>query len=154
MISKNFPRQFCSEPIENIENYQDAVNDSEHMWECHHRLEIQGQFRNSVKLLKRCGMYYHRPASELVFLRHDVHRSLHHKGKVGVRIPSSRKGKHLSEDTRRKLSESLTGRTLSSETRRKMSERHKGRRFTEEHRRKIGEAVRRKNAEKRNGGTI
>lgn len=96
MISKNFPRRFCSEPLENIENYQYAVNDSEHMWECHHRLEIQGQFRNSVKLLKRCGMYWHRPASELIFLRHDVHRSLHHKGKQ-VRPDTCRKmsGSHM-----------------------------------------------------------
>ena len=90
---------YCSEDISHIENYQDAVNDSDHMWECHHRLEIQGQFRNSVKLLKRCGLYYNRPASELIFLRHDEHRRLHKSGNKYCL------GRKLSDETKRKMSE-------------------------------------------------
>lgn len=93
MIS-TYASKYCSEPLENIENYEQADADKEHLWHCHHRLEVQGQFRNSKELLKRCGMYWHRPASELIFLREDVHISLHNKGK------------HLSEEHRRKISES------------------------------------------------
>ena len=70
-------KRYCSEPIENIENYQEAVNDKEHVWQCHHRLEVQGQFRNSKELLERCGMYWNRPARELIFLRMDEHKRLH-----------------------------------------------------------------------------
>lgn len=93
-------QRYCSEPLENIENYELAANDKEHMWDCHHRLEVQGQFRNSKELLKRCGMYWHRPASELVFLRHDEHRSLHHTGnKYWL-------GKSHSDETRREIAES------------------------------------------------
>ena len=91
-------KRYCSEPLENIENYDKAVADTEHMWHCHHRLEVQGQFRNSKKLLKRCGMYYHRPASELMFLRHDVHGRLHCKGT------------YPSDETRSRMSASQTNR--------------------------------------------
>ena len=91
---------YCSEDISHIENYQEAVNDKEHMWECHHKLEVQGQFRNSKELLKRCGMYWHRPACELIFLRHDEHRRLHMSGNKYCL------GMKLSDETKRKMSES------------------------------------------------
>ena len=45
-----------------------------------------------------------------------------------------------SDETRRKLSESLKGRVISEETKRKMSESHKGTSCSEETRRKISEA--------------
>ena len=81
MISEDrHTKRFCSEPLSHIENYEVASSDSEHMWECHHRAEILPCGRYSIKELKACGMYFNRPASELIFLRHDVHRSLHHKG--------------------------------------------------------------------------
>lgn len=50
------------------------------------------------------------------------------------------KGKHLSEETKRKLSESHKGNHPSEETRRKMSEMRKGKKHSEEWARKISEA--------------
>lgn len=109
-------KAYCSEPLENIENYDKAIADTEHVWVCHHRLEIQGQFRNSVKLLKRCGMYYHIPASELVFLTSSEHSRLHHTGnKYSC-------GKHHSDETKRKMSESHKGKIHNEEHRRKLSD--------------------------------
>lgn len=98
MISEKHTRLYCYEDIRNIENYEQAVDDKEHMWDCHHRLEVQGQFRNSKELLKRCGMYWHRPARELVFLRHDEHKRLH---LIGNKYWC---GKSHSDETKRKMS--------------------------------------------------
>lgn len=88
MISRsNHTKRFCSEPLSHIENYEVAISYSEHLWDCHHRNEICEANRSRSdrgitprKQLIADGMYYNRPASELIFLRHDVHRSLHHKG--------------------------------------------------------------------------
>lgn len=49
-------------------------------------------------------------------------------------------GKHLPEETRRKISETKMGKKMSAEARQKMSERQKGRRHSEETKRKISEA--------------
>ena len=127
MISKNWPTRFCSESIENIENYHQAVWDTQ-LWDCHHRLEIDNDgTRHSKEELVSRGLYWDRPASELIFLRHDVHTSLHQTG-----------NKHC------------CGRKLSDETRRKMGESWKGKHLSEEHRRKIAEASRGKSRNKGN----
>lgn len=96
-------KAYCSEPLENIENYDKAIADKEHMWHCHHRLEVQGQFRNSKELLERCGMYWDRPANELIFLRMDEHRRLH---AVGNKYGTVKK---LSDETKRKIAEKRMG---------------------------------------------
>lgn len=84
MISENYPKMYCSEPLENIENYDLAVADKEHLWDCHHRNEIclANQSRldrgiTSKEQLIADGMYWHRPASELIFIRRDEHTRLH-----------------------------------------------------------------------------
>lgn len=129
MINKDWIKVYCSEPLERIENYEEAVNDKDHKWECHHRLEIQGQFRNSKELLIRCGMYWHVPASQLIFLRSDEHRKLHHNGRTAWNKGKSswNKGKKniYSEETLRKMSEAKKGKPLSEEHKRKMSEARK-----------------------------
>ena len=68
---------YCSEPLENIENYDKAVADTEHVWDCHHRAEILPCGVYSREALKKTGLYWHRPARELIFLRHDEHIRLH-----------------------------------------------------------------------------
>ncbi len=68
-------RQYCCEDISLIENYEKAVNDSTQMWVCHHRNEITMNARRST--LKKRGMYYNRPASELIFLTNSEHSTLH-----------------------------------------------------------------------------
>lgn len=94
MISKRMAKEFCCEDISKIENYDKAIADQTQTWDVHHRLEIQGQFRNSAKLLIKCGLYYKVPAWQLVFLDPKQHRSIHSAGnKHGL-------GKHHSLETK------------------------------------------------------
>lgn len=155
MISKNWPKLFCSEPIENIENYEEAVNDKEHMWDCHHRAEILPCGVFTPKQLQKHGLYWHRPACELIFLTSSAHRRLHnlHSSEETNRKRSdAQRGKHMSHDTRRKMSESHKGKPPGNKGKTSWS---KGKHFSDEHRRKIAESLRRWFAErKRNGGAI
>lgn len=135
MISDNV-KLYCCEDISKIENYENAVNDTHKMWHCHHRLETHnsdGKRRPvdlTVEELNALDMYFHRPASELIFLTSKEHRALHNKN----------------EETRKKISELLKGNTnglghkVSEETRKKMSEMNKGKTVSEETRKKISEA--------------
>ena len=131
-------KQYCKEP-EKIENYEKAKKDGFVGWHCHHRLEthtsdgIRRDVDISHKELKALGMYYHRPASELIFMKQSDHNVLHAKGK-----PAWNRGKHHTEETRRKIAEAK--KNMSEETRRKMAEAQKGKHLTEEARRKIAEA--------------
>ena len=69
--------QYCSEPLENIENYDKAIADSEQTWQCHHRAEVLPCGVYSRRDLIKTGLYWNRPASELIFLTHSDHRRLH-----------------------------------------------------------------------------
>ena len=133
---------FCSEPLELVENYQQALAEGFAGWCMHHRLEIQPDgTRVSAKELIDQNLYFHRPASELVFMKVGEHKRLHWIGNT------FNKGKHLSAETRQKLSESLKGRTFSEETRKKLSEALSGennpmygKQFSAEHRKKLSES--------------
>ena len=136
-------RAFCKESLELVENYQQAKAGDFEGWCIHHRLEIQQDgTRVSAQELKDNGLYFHRPASELVFMRKLEHHRLHWIGNT-FNI-----GKHHSAETRQKMSEAHKGRTFSAESRRKMSKAKRGKNHpffgkhhTEEHRQKIAEAV-------------
>ena len=104
MINERHVSAFCNEDISNIENYEQAINDKTQMWDCHHRLEIQGQFRNSTALLKKCGLYYNVPAWQLIFLTHSEHSKLHYRGEMNPMF-----GKHHSAEVRKKMSEKRIG---------------------------------------------
>lgn len=65
--------------------------------------------------------------------------SAEHRRKISE-SRKGRKGHPMSEETQRKIYESNLGRVFSEETRRKISEAHKGRTFTAEHRQKLSEA--------------
>ena len=132
-------KYLCND-IENVENFDKAKADDFKGWICHHRLETHnsnGERRLvdiSHKELIALGMYYHRPANELIFMTKSEHSSLHHKGK------------HLSDETKKKIGESEKGRepwnkgkkgvqtawnkgktnVYSQETLKKMSEANKG----------------------------
>lgn len=159
MISETQAKRYCGEDLSAIENYERAVNDKSCIWDLHHRLEIQGQFKNSHELLKKCGMYYGVPASQLVFLTHAEHSRMHNKGRpkseeARRRMSEAKKGRpngwigrRHSEEARRRMSDALSGeknpnfgKHPSEETRRRMSEALKGRQFSEETRRRISEA--------------
>lgn len=81
MIGKNV-KKFCCEVISLIENYEKAINDNTQIQHCHHRLEIQDGKSVSVKELKENNLYFHRPASELIFLTEKEHSKLHNPGKT------------------------------------------------------------------------
>ena len=138
MISKRSAKAYCRDDISLIENYDKAIADKTQVWDCHHRRETI----YSVKELIEIGEYYNRPACELIFLTPANHRRLH------------KLGKHLSEDTRQKLSESkkgekcyIFGKHLSEEHKWKISEALKGEKcyifgkhLSEDTRKKISEA--------------
>ena len=80
-------------------------------WCIHHRLEIQADgTKMSLQELKDNGLYYNRPAEELVFMKVGEHMKLHNLGK------------HLSAEHRKKMSEALKGKQFSAEHRKKLSE--------------------------------
>ena len=153
--------RYCKE-YENIENYDKALKDNFKGWEVHHRLETHnsdGKRREvdiGYKELKALGMYYNRPAEELIFLTTREHSVLHTKGKQawnkGKKMSEefcrknseSHKGKHASDETRRKMSamrkgekHPMYGKHHSEETRNKMSEVKKGKHHTEDAKKKM-----------------
>lgn len=141
MINKHI-ELLCSEDPHLIENYDSAISDTTQVWHCHHRLETEKNL--STKELMSMNMYYHRPASELIFLTPFEHNSLHRKGKLASletkkKMSEVQKGKNNgfygrkhTEETKKKIGEShkgnkyRLGKTFSEETKKKMSESHKG----------------------------
>lgn len=117
---------YC-ENYQDIENYDKAKADNFNGWSCHHRLETHtsdGERRIidiTQKELIALDMYWHRPAEELIFLRHSEHNKLHKEGK-----PTWTKGCKLSEEHRRKISDAMKWHLTSEDTKRKISEANKG----------------------------
>ena len=126
MINEKKAKIFCKEDISKIKNYDKAIADTTQVWHCHHMTETWWNCSKQELIDNEC--YYNRKACELIFLTPAEHHKLHNKGK------------HLSDETRRKLSEANKGKKLSEEHRRKLSEANKGKHHTEEWRRKSGEA--------------
>ena len=75
MINEQNAYAFCKEDIKLIENYEQAINDNENIWVCHHR---RGTIYSANDLIA-IGEYYHRPAVELIFMKREDHISLHSK---------------------------------------------------------------------------
>ena len=155
-------KRYCKD-IEDVENYYKAAADDFKGWHCHHRLETHtsdGERRLvdiSMDELKALGMYYNRPAEELIFLTSREHNAFN-KGR-----PGPNKGKKFSEEARRKMAEAKKGKPsprkgkkLSEETKKKLSESHKGKKMSAETRRKMSAANRIKNIGKQwyNNGKI
>ena len=129
MINERSAKKYCKEDISKIKNYDKAIADTTQVWHCHHMTETWWNCSAQELIDNEC--YYNRKACELIFLTPEEHKSLHNKGKF------------LSEEHRKKLSEAKKGKLLSEEHRKKLSEAKKGKKrmpFSEEHRRKISEA--------------
>ena len=116
MINLKSVLRKCCDDITKIENFNEAINDERHMWDCHHRLEthnedgtLREEFISQAELIEK-GMYWKRPASELIFLGQFEHQSLH------------RKGQKMSDEQKEKISEALTGREMPEETKQKISD--------------------------------
>ena len=105
MISKE-TYKYCCENISKIENFEKAINDSKNVWHCHHRLEthtkegIKRERPVSIISLKNDNLYYHRPASELIFLTKSEHTKLHND--VGKVTNSESMKKYYEEHPERK----------------------------------------------------
>ena len=97
MINERCAKSYCCEDLSLIENYDKAIADATQTWDCHHRGEILPCGRFSIDDLKKFGLYFNRPASELIFLTHSEHRHLHTKGVT------------LSEATKKAVSKALKG---------------------------------------------
>ena len=100
MINKHNAKRFCSEDIALIENYQQAISDEEKMWDIHHRRESDSEGRTlfTGKQLIDMGLYFKRPASELIFLTKSMHKKAHREqmgnaGKIGGKIAGKILGK-------------------------------------------------------------
>ena len=148
MISEKQAKKFCKDYTK-IENYEAAVNDKSQVWHCHH---ILGEILTRQQLLDH-DFYYDVPPCMLKFVTSAEHRRLHNKGlhisdDTRRKMSEAKKGTYLSEEHRSKISESMKaknlGKHLSDETRRKMSESRKGKHPTDETRRKISEALKRR----------
>ena len=133
---------FCRHP-ELIENYDKAIS-SNKKYDCHHRLEthfsdgterpINAQL--SKDELIALGMYFDRPASELIFLTQVEHHSLHNKYNKGRKLGPK------SDEAKAKISAANKCKKRSEETKRKMSEARKGKKHSEEWKAKIGASMR------------
>ena len=116
MINDYQVKKFCCEDISLIENYNKAIANSEQTWHCHHRNETD--FGLSMNKLKAMGLYWNRPANELIFLTESEHKSLHaknmtseHKTKLSkpkspefkTNLSKVRKGKYVGETSPRSI---------------------------------------------------
>ena len=135
MTNTHLKSTYCCEPLELVESYAAAKADNFAGWCIHHRLEIQPDgTRMSVQELKDKNLYFHRPASELVFMKVCEHMTLHRTGKhhsaeTLQKMSGANKGKRHSAEARQKMSKARKGKTLSEETRLKMSKSRKGTRW-------------------------
>ena len=135
MINEAYTKKYCCEDPSLIENYELAVADTTQTWEIHHRGEILPYGRFSSNDLKKFGLYFNRPASELIFLTHSEHRQLHLKG-----VPKS-------EATKKAISEAHKGVTLNEDHRKAISDAKKGvptGPMSDAHKKAIGEALSKK----------
>ena len=103
MISKRI--SYICEDFENIENYEQAMADTENMWICHHRLELdeEGHRLNTMEELKAKNMYYHRPPEELIFLTKTDHWNLHMNEEQKERLSTHQKKLWESADKLREV---------------------------------------------------
>ena len=144
MINLRTVRQYCKNYTQ-IENYEEAINDSTETWICHH---ILGEILSSEQL-KKHDFYYDVPPCMLKFVTKKEHSKIHRKSHAHPYRKShahpyrknSFKIRKLSEETRKKISESCKGRKFSVETRKKISEANKRRKLSVETRKKLSEAL-------------
>lgn len=80
MMNEKNALVYCCEKPEYIENYQQAKEDKTTLYVIHHRLEIlsSGHIISKQQLINM-GLYYNRPAAELIYMKIGDHAALHNK---------------------------------------------------------------------------
>ena len=146
MINEYTAKKYCSEDISIIENYELAVNDTTQTWDCHHRGEILPCGRFSIDDLKKFGLYYKRPASELIFLTKAEHTRLHNicvplSEATKKAIGEALKGIPKSEDHKKAISDAKKGVPLSEANKQAISDALKGIPKSEAHKKAMSEAL-------------
>ena len=129
MINEKLAKRYCKEDLSKIKNYDKAIADTTQVWHCHHMTETWWNCTAKELIENEC--YYNRKACELIFLTNSEHTRLHMKGKTVTnetrrKMSEAKKGKTNSAEHRRKISESMKGIVRSEDTRKKMSEAKKG----------------------------
>lgn len=124
-------KQYCCEDISLIENYEQAINDDneETIWICHHRNGII--LNKTHEELEAMGLYYNRPACELLFLTTNEHTRLHNEKRWESqekrdKLSEKRKKYFESQENRVKQSDAAKKRWESQEAREKHSKACKG----------------------------
>lgn len=128
MINEKTCKRMCCENLNLIENYDKAISDTTQTWHCHHRKETNDNISRN-KLIE-LNLYYKRPADELIFLTKSEHIKLHRE------IYHPLRGKHLSEETKKKQSESHKGKLVKGH-----QAWNKDKHLNNEHKRKLSEAI-------------
>jgi len=77
MINIEAAYAYCCEDISLIENYENAIADNTTRWICHHKKGLS----MSRSELKKNNLYYHQPASDLIFLTAAEHWRIHGKNR-------------------------------------------------------------------------
>lgn len=137
--------EYCCEDVSKIENYEQAKN-SLSLWDCHHRAEILPCGKFSREDLKKFGLYYNRPACELILLSKVEHSKLHSKDYQLENNPHF--GCHHSENTKQKIREKRLGMKLPkkwcdniSKSKLGKATWNKGKHLTQKQRSKISKAI-------------
>lgn len=81
MINEEQAKKYCSQNVSLIENYELAIADKTQTWDIHHRAEILPCGIYTPEQLKKHGLYYNVPVSQLIFLTHGEHMRIHKLGK-------------------------------------------------------------------------
>ena len=144
MISESYKKYCCEDPSL-IENYDRAIADTAQTWEIHHRGEILPCGRFSRDDLKKFGLYYKRPAAELIFLTPSEHQRLHLKGvplseATKKAISDGLKGVQKRETHKKALSYALKGHSVSEATKKAISKALKGHSVSEATKKAISKA--------------
>ena len=138
MINTKSAKKFCCEEFYLIQNYDKAIADTSQTWHLHHRAEILPCGKFTPQDLDKFGLYYNRPASELVFLTKFEHNSIHtiarwsgrsHTNEAKAKMRNAKLGKKATDDAKKNMSEAhkgskngFFGKHHSEEAKKKMSE--------------------------------
>lgn len=138
-------KEYCCEDIALIENYEKA-KESVEVWDCHHKAEILPCGKFSREDLKKSGLYYNRPACELILLSKSDHSKLHSMDYQKDNNPHF--GHRHSEDTKTILRKKRLGIKLPKEwcdnigkSKKGQTPWNKGRSLSQEYKDKISKTI-------------